>query len=169
MVDNEERDTSKSATTEIKERHTKNEDSLLEVRGRTPAGEVRDSDTKGGTNSPHMSGMNPTTPSPVKSENSSDSSASHKKEQKDTVACDITVKKEPGQPSKLSRSSSQKIVPRPAPLFHEYSNKTDEAQSTFQVITQCIYSSKYIGSTEHAMDCDCAEEWGNLLYVPLFK
>ena len=83
-----------------------------------------------------------------------------KDEYEEVIGGDITVKMEPGQPPKLARTSSQKITPRAAPLFHTLPSKTDEAIETFQVLPSCTYTSKYIGSTEHALDCDCTEEWG---------
>ena len=58
--------------------------------------------------------------------------------------------------------ASQKIPAKPAMLFDAYANKTEESKSTFRVIEACIYSSKQIGSTEQAMECDCAEEWGKM-------
>jgi len=83
-----------------------------------------------------------------------------KDEHEEIVGGDITVKLEPGKAPKLSRSASQKIVSRPPPLFLDAPDKTDEATSTFHVITDCVYAAKYLGSTEHALECDCAEEWG---------
>lgn len=74
---------------------------------------------------------------------------------------DITLKMEPGQPPKLSRSASQKIS-RPPQLFNHLPDSTAEAQATFQMMEECTYANKYMGYTEHAMDCDCAEEWGKL-------
>ncbi|RDW61887.1 SET and WW domain protein [Aspergillus mulundensis] len=71
----------------------------------------------------------------------------------------ISVKLEPGQPPKLARSSSQKVVSRPLQLFLNLPDSTKEAQNTFEVIESCQYANKYMGYTEHAMECDCAEEW----------
>ncbi|EEH46592.2 uncharacterized protein PADG_02690 [Paracoccidioides brasiliensis Pb18] len=75
------------------------------------------------------------------------------------LSASITVKLEPGQPPKLSRAGSQKVVSRPVPLFDHLPNSTAEATSTFQVIDDCTYANKYMGYTEHAMECDCSEEW----------
>ncbi|KAI1965929.1 histone methyltransferase set2 [Ophidiomyces ophidiicola] len=75
------------------------------------------------------------------------------------VGGDIAVKQEPGQPLKLTRSASQKLPSRAAPLFDHLDDVTAEASGTFQVIETCTYANKYMGYTEHAMDCDCAEEW----------
>lgn len=83
-----------------------------------------------------------------------------KDEFKEKVGGDITVKIEPGQPPKLSRSSSQKVPPRAAPLFDHLPDKTLEATTKFQLMQACTYANKYMGYTEHAMECDCAEEWG---------
>jgi histone-lysine N-methyltransferase SETD2 len=95
---------------------------------------------------------------PIKSENG-DSTAKEEK-----VGGDITVKMEPGQPPKLSRSSSQKVVAQPPQLFLHLPDSTAEAQSTFEVMETCTYANKYMGYTEHAMECDCAEEWGKLCF-----
>jgi histone-lysine N-methyltransferase SETD2 len=76
------------------------------------------------------------------------------------VGGDITVKLEPGKTPKLARSSSQKIVSRPPPLFSDEPDMYDEATSTFEVIDDCIYAAKWLGSTEQAMDCDCREAYG---------
>jgi len=86
-------------------------------------------------------------------------------EHEEVVGGQVTVKLEPGQPPKLARSSSQKIRTKPAQLFDDYPSKTEEAQSKFDVIPACIYGSKYMGSTEHGMDCDCTEEWGKLAHI----
>ncbi|GAD97928.1 SET and WW domain protein [Paecilomyces variotii No. 5] len=79
-------------------------------------------------------------------------------EVEEKVGGDITVKMEPGQPPKLSRSASQKIT-RPPQLFNHLPDSTADAKATFQMMEECTYANKYMGYTEHAMDCDCAEEW----------
>ncbi|PLB34689.1 SET and WW domain protein [Aspergillus candidus] len=79
--------------------------------------------------------------------------------EEEKVGGDITVKLEPGQPPKLTRSSSQKVVPRPPQLFTDLPDSTAEAKSTFSMMDMCTYANKYMGYTEHAMECDCAEEW----------
>jgi hypothetical protein len=78
----------------------------------------------------------------------------------DTVGGDILVKQEQGQPLKLSRSSSQKVVRGPPQLFSHFPDSTADALATFEQIESCWYANKYMGYTEHAMECDCAEEWG---------
>ncbi|CEJ54801.1 hypothetical protein PMG11_01094 [Penicillium brasilianum] len=95
-------------------------------------------------------GRTPTSDSPVKDD---------PEMKQETVGGDIVVKQELGQPAKLSRSSSQKIVPRPPQLFSHLPDSTADALATFEQIDACWYANKYMGYTEHAMECDCAEEW----------
>ena len=85
------------------------------------------------------------------------------KDREKIVGGDITLKMEPGQPPKLARSSTKKVVAKVPQLFSHLADMTSKACSVFQTITECIYSSKWIGSTEHAMECDCSEEWGKRL------
>lgn len=70
---------------------------------------------------------------------------------------------------RLSRKSSQKPTPtREPPLFDSLPNMTPEACKSFQVIPDCLYGSKHLGSTENdAFDCDCREEWRKLAHCPL--
>lgn len=100
--------------------------------------------------------------SPIKEE--PDTEATMKPDtEKETVGGDIVLKQEPGQPPKLSRSSSQKVVPRPPQLWTHLPDSTDDALATFEQMESCWYANKYMGWTEHAMECDCAEEWGKWL------
>lgn len=99
--------------------------------------------------------------SPVKKDGDADA-------REDKVGGDITVKMEPGQPPKLSRSSSQKIIARPPQLFLDLPNSTAEARTTFETLEDCTYANKYMGYTEHAMECDCAEEWGKPSFISSF-
>jgi histone-lysine N-methyltransferase SETD2 len=81
-------------------------------------------------------------------------------EDKELIAGEISLKDEPGKSPKLSRKSSQKIISRPPILYDHLPNSTSEAVTKFQVIRDCIYGSKYMGSSEHdALGCDCSEEW----------
>jgi histone-lysine N-methyltransferase SETD2 len=66
---------------------------------------------------------------------------------------------EPESPIKESRAS-RKGIPRVAPLFDHLPDATLEATSYFQILDVCTYANKYLGYTEHAMECDCSEEWG---------
>ena len=79
----------------------------------------------------------------------------------EVVGGEVTVSQEPGEPPKLSRTTSQKIRAREAPLYLEVEDRTYEATEHFDIISACNYLNKWIGSTEHgSMDCDCVEEWG---------
>jgi hypothetical protein len=96
----------------------------------------------------------------VKSGSASHTPKSEGSDQEDVVGGEISVKLENGKPPKLSRRPSQKIVARPPPLFNDSPDATEEAVSVFQVMADCIYGSKYMGSSEHdALGCDCSEEW----------
>ncbi|TQS39174.1 hypothetical protein Golomagni_00305 [Golovinomyces magnicellulatus] len=66
----------------------------------------------------------------------------------------------PEKASKLPRIF-KKGSTRTTPLLHDLPDVTDEAVSSFQLIKECIYGSKYMGSSgDHdALDCDCSEEW----------
>jgi histone-lysine N-methyltransferase SETD2 len=68
--------------------------------------------------------------------------------------------KGPAKPAKSSRSAAGKLPPRIAPLFDDLPDATKEATSTFTVIDACTYQNKYLGFSDHALDCDCSEEWG---------
>lgn len=66
---------------------------------------------------------------------------------------------EPRAP-KPSRKVAQKLTPRPPTLFSDYPDKTEEATSLFEVIRDCMYGSKYMGSADHdSLGCDCNEEF----------
>ncbi|WEW56474.1 histone methyltransferase set2 [Emydomyces testavorans] len=103
----------------------------------------------------------PSTPNlkPSKSRNRSSTAVAKDGLSEEKIGGDITVKQELGQPPKLARSASQKLTARVAPLFNDLPDQTTEAASTFQVMEACTYANKFMGYTEHAMDCDCAEEW----------
>ncbi len=74
-----------------------------------------------------------------------------------------------GPPPKLSRSkSAQKVQQAPAMLFDHLPDATEESCKNFQVINDCLYGSKHMGSSQHdALDCDCAEEWRKLFQHPV--
>ncbi|KAL1894708.1 histone methyltransferase set2 [Sporothrix stenoceras] len=60
--------------------------------------------------------------------------------------------------AKASRSATPSSRPNRT-LFDQLPNATAEATSQFQVIADCLYGSKNMGSSDHdAFDCDCAEE-----------
>ena len=114
-----------------------------------------------GSNSPSLSPSKPkiSRASSSMSVKSHDTAASPVKKE-EAVGGDITLKMEPGQPPKLARSTSQKVTPRSPPMFDHLPDATDEAKMSFAVMESCTYSNKYLGYTEHAMECDCNEEWG---------
>jgi histone-lysine N-methyltransferase SETD2 len=65
-------------------------------------------------------------------------------------------------PPKLSRKQSQKVTSTPM-LFDHLPDATRDACEAFQVINDCLYGSKNLGtSNSEPMDCDCAEEWCKL-------
>lgn len=85
------------------------------------------------------------------------------KKQSDEMNGHDTPKMEPEEdvkPLKASRSTKSQVVPRVAPLFDHLPDATTEATSSFALMESCTYSNKYLGYTEHAMECDCSEEWG---------
>ncbi|KAI0873060.1 hypothetical protein GGS24DRAFT_491002 [Hypoxylon argillaceum] len=64
------------------------------------------------------------------------------------------------QPPKFSRKASQKLPPRPTAVLTNLPDVTAESCEHFQVIPDCLYGSKSLGSTDHdSLDCDCSEEW----------
>ncbi|KAL8848848.1 MAG: hypothetical protein Q9221_006144 [Calogaya cf. arnoldii] len=142
----------------LKDLHLQKEDTD-QMGGREPSRRLRRDNTG-------PRGISPSTwtgtQSPKKQGTSAQSSATSTPKHEESVPGTVTVKQEPGQAPKLTRTTSQKVVPRIPPLYHDYPSKTDEAQRGFVVIQACNYQSKAIGVTEHAMDCDCAEEWNTV-------
>ncbi|KAI5459873.1 hypothetical protein BGZ63DRAFT_359398 [Mariannaea sp. PMI_226] len=61
----------------------------------------------------------------------------------------------------LSRKVSQKLAAKREPvLFSHLPNVTAESCSAFQLIPDCLYGSKHLGSTDNdALDCECREDW----------
>lgn len=148
----------------VKELYLNGGDTRKEL-GRLRTEEIKEESGSSRSHSPRDTSMKSNTESPIKNEKASQSPYTGSEKQEEVIGGEVTVKMEPGQPPKLSRSTSQKVISRPVQLFNDWPSKTEEAKSTFHVLPQCTYSSKYIGSTEHAMDCDCAEEWGKTLNV----
>lgn len=119
-------------------------------------------ETNGALTSSGNAGINPSTSSPIKSEKLSQSPQMMNDELHEVVSGETAIKLEPARPPKPARMASHKGSSRPATLFDSYADKSQESKGTFQVLEACIYSSKQIGSTEQAMECDCAEEWGKM-------
>ncbi|RKF78993.1 Histone-lysine N-methyltransferase, H3 lysine-36 specific [Golovinomyces cichoracearum] len=95
--------------------------------------------------------------SPIIKKNTSQSPDLEKNE---TIESKIKDFSAPERTSKLPRIF-QRGSTRTTPLLHDLPDVMDEAVSSFQVIKECIYGSKYMGSSgDHdALDCDCSEEW----------
>ncbi|KAI0377825.1 hypothetical protein F5Y04DRAFT_170066 [Hypomontagnella monticulosa] len=65
-----------------------------------------------------------------------------------------------GHPPKLTRKASSKPAARSVQLYNDLPDVTSHSCSHFQLIPDCLYGSKSLGSTDHdALDCDCSEEW----------
>ena len=148
----------------VEELHIKNEDTDHEG-GRLRTEEIKEEAGRSNGHSPRDVPMKSASQSPMKSEKLSQSPYTGSEKKEEVIGGDVTVKMEPGQPPKLARTTSQKVVSKPVPLFNDLASKTEEAKGTFQVIQTCTYTSRNIGSTEGSMDCDCAEEWGKPLYI----
>lgn len=156
----------------VEELHLESGDAL----GRLGNG-VKEETTDSNRSSPRDSSMRSSPQSPIKADIPTQSPSTGSEKHEEVMGGEVTVKLEPGQPPKLARSSSLKIISKPAPLFHDHPSKTEESRHTFQVLEQCSYTSKHIGSTEHgSMDCDCTEEWGkptlqacNLIYASILN
>ncbi|KAL8734900.1 MAG: hypothetical protein Q9166_001252 [cf. Caloplaca sp. 2 TL-2023] len=148
----------------LKDLHLQKEDTS-NMRGRASSRNLRRDNTVGSDASPASLKQMHELESPRKRGASSQSSAISTPKNEELVPGSVTLKQEPGQAPRLARSSSQKVIPRTSALFSDCPSKTDEAKGTFQVIPGCIYSSKAIGATEHAMDCDCTEEWNTSTQV----
>lgn len=97
--------------------------------------------------------------SPTKVESMSQSPAV-KFEDEDIIQGEVELKLRPGKPPILARKKSHKVERRAPPLFFEYEDKTREATGTFSLLPECVYANKQLGTTEHALECDCVEEWG---------
>ncbi|KAH6671511.1 SET domain-containing protein [Plectosphaerella plurivora] len=79
------------------------------------------------------------------------------------------VKKESQSPTEAARrpksrsastSSGPKKTKKTVPLYNDLPDATEDSCTTFQVIPDCLYGSKNMGSTDvDALDCDCQEEW----------
>ncbi|EME48111.1 hypothetical protein DOTSEDRAFT_167709 [Dothistroma septosporum NZE10] len=80
-------------------------------------------------------------------------------EGEEVVGGEVMLKLEPGKPPKLARSTSHKVEKRRPQLFIEHEDALSEALNTFERLPECTYANKYLGSTEPALECDCAEEW----------
>lgn len=71
---------------------------------------------------------------PSRKQSTSQTPKSEIGEDEEIIGGDITLTVEPGKAPKLLRKSSQKVIPRPPPLFNDLPDSTEEAASVFQVI-----------------------------------
>ncbi|KAH4102431.1 histone-lysine N-methyltransferase [Parastagonospora nodorum] len=93
-----------------------------------------------------------------KKQEESDSPSPASSVQEETLGGDITLMVEPGKAPKLSRAASRTIKRAP-PLYLDLPDSTQDAKQTFEVLPQCTYANKHIGTTDPALECDCGEEW----------
>ncbi|KAF2168053.1 hypothetical protein M409DRAFT_21499 [Zasmidium cellare ATCC 36951] len=142
---------------EVRDMKLKEEDSDVDMDTVAPA-DSEDEASASASGAATPSGIKRQSRSPTKRQRFMDSPAT-KSEEEETIGGEVTLKLEPGKPPKLARSTSHKVEKRPAPLFFDYEDKTPEARKTFDILEQCTYANKYLGTTEHALECDCAEEW----------
>ena len=166
MSEDERDRTSKIVEEGIQEMNLKNENPSSEEEdyGTIRVEEVKqEADHASDIESPVKLETKSTRRSPKKTRSTSHSPTKFNGDHEEIIGGDITLKMERGQPPKLARTASQKVIARAPLLFDHYDDKTQEVTSIFHVITDCSYSNKSIGSTEHAMECDCAEEWGKRL------
>jgi histone-lysine N-methyltransferase SETD2 len=100
------------------------------------------------------------TPKLQSSEAPSPASLDGSKSQSESVGTPNSTTAVATKPARLSRKLSQKPVAREVPLYSHLPDVTAESCATFQVIPDCLYGSKNLGSTDSdALDCDCREEW----------
>lgn len=72
-----------------------------------------------------------------------------------------------GKASKPSRKPSSKAPTRNAATYDHLPSATAEACQSFQVISDCLYGSKNLGSTDNdSFDCECREEWRKYICPP---
>lgn len=143
----------------LKDLNLQKED-LASSRGRMSLRNIKREGTVGSGRSPSSFSGRPSQESPKKPESSGRSSAISTPKNEEVIPGSVVLKQESGQPPKLARVTSQKVASHSPPLFDREDDRTAEAKGTFQVIPGCIYSSKAIGATDHAMDCECTDEWG---------
>lgn len=127
---------------------------------------VKDEPTGSGTSSPSLlpskiKTSRSSSSSSVKSRATSESSMDKKELHKNVD--DASIKMESSNLAKSGRSGSKEALKRSAPLFDDLPDATTEAESSFVLLEACTYSNKFLGYTEHAMECDCNEEWGKSL------
>lgn len=144
---------------EVRGMKLKEEDADTDMNGDDSPPMVKEESSAPGSGVATPTALKRSSRSPIKMQSTVNSPAV-KSDDQETIGGDVTLKLEPGKPPKLSRSVSHKVEKRPPQLFLEYEDKTAEATSTFDILPVCTYANKYLGTTEHALECDCSEEWG---------
>ncbi|KAL5121403.1 histone methyltransferase set2 [Pleosporales sp. CAS-2024a] len=104
------------------------------------------------------SGTRSQSPTPKKQEDSDSPSPVSSANNEETLGGDITLMVEPGKAPRLSRAASR-VVKRAPMLFLHLPDATQDAKQTFEVLAQCTYANKHIGTTDPALECDCGEQW----------
>jgi histone-lysine N-methyltransferase SETD2 len=70
------------------------------------------------------------------------------------------VRRAKSRSASSSSDPSHKKNKKKVPLYDDLPDATEESCSTFQVIPECLYGSKHMGSTDvDPLDCDCQEQW----------
>jgi hypothetical protein len=129
-----------------------------------------------GMNSPHNNGKYHMHSSIVKEEEMGPESSregsrpasKHSEEREVKQDSESTTTLENASGIKSSRKASRKTGSRTAPLFDHLPDATEDSLEHFQIIHDCLYGSRNIGSSDNdALDCDCAEEWRKSTATPL--
>ena len=149
-------------TIEVKPEPPRSADRDIEVRSNR-VGALKDEPAEGASSSPLLQPLTlkmsrSSSSSTVKSRATSESSL----EKKGLEECmnRSTIKMDALSAPKLGRSASQKVASITTTLVDHLPDATAEAKSSFAVMEACTYANRFLGYTEHAMECDCSEEWG---------
>jgi histone-lysine N-methyltransferase SETD2 len=123
------------------------------ISGAEPVKQERSASTSG---SATPKGIKRQHPSPVKDENM----AQFPSIKTEVVGGDVELRLDADERPRLVRKQSHKIARRSPELFTDTPDATSLATSTFSILQECVYANKQLGTTEHALECECAEEWG---------
>lgn len=148
---------------EVRDMNLKEEEADVDMDTVVPKGERSEDNASAAGGDDSDSSAPPTTKrssrSPTKQKRASGSPAV-KFEEEETVGGEVTLKLEPGKPPKLARTTSHRVEKRAPQLFTEHEDALPEALNFFERLPECSYANRYLGGTEPALECDCAEEWG---------
>ncbi|KAK4633254.1 Histone-lysine N-methyltransferase, H3 lysine-36 specific [Fulvia fulva] len=147
---------------EVRDMNLKEEEADVDMDTVVPKGERSEDNASAAGGDDSDSSAPPTTKrssrSPTKQKRASGSPAV-KLEEEETVGGEVTLKLEPGKPPKLARTTSHRVEKRAPQLFTEHEDALPEALNFFERLPECSYANRYLGGTEPALECDCAEEW----------